>query len=1018
VRRWRARRPSTRLGLALAVVALLLLVAGIATAMYLSIHNWVSSSPRGVQYASDYRLTKVYPAPSPHGAVAWSNFALSANGHDLYAIRSPRWPGSSRILQLVRVTGIDRGVEHHVATTVDLTGIDPRIGGIFVTDVASNGDAFLGIAVNDQPYAKGDGNQLLFVVHPDGSRERFLSSGDLSCAGLTHPDGGWWASLAASAPDRVWIWIQPWGNHRGTQRLVEVTDPNADGRWSDRVLRGISLPRELQSGYWRIAAEHSAGRQSASDLVVVGGNNHVYRVGDRNGDRDLLDPGEVRPLLLERRTAYGGLQIAPVVVTHAGVTRHEIVVSELVAPDRISVITDRGVVRDVARAFRGIQAVLAGPGGQIYVVAEHAVYRLDPLPTGAHVSTSAITAPEPQVVPVPPPLRSGAPRLIFELTGYDRGESLTIGADGTGLRRLIPGTHIRRVCQSADGGVISYWSDAAVPTEGVPFLAKLGSTPVRIPDDAVPRYCGFSSRWIFAGSHRYDVRTGAQHAVPSIVPVQSPDGTKLISLGHLPPRGAQPVGAQTLNVIDLATLERRRLDTQHGSSLFVIQGWWSPSWSPGGSKIAYFTAPPLSRAPWSLVGHRSIVWVRDVATGRALLRLPLRGGRPTLSLSADGTQLLVCIEDRGWQPSCAAGAGYWTDVQQQPGRLLLVDLPSHTAKVVARGRLMFAGWDPSRRRFAYAVGSRLFVRSEQTSARTRHGAEYSVAAPVRLRSAVARLVAGRPLHRSRHRRKHEEPGVRAGAWHPRRRGSDRKGANATTVRPRAVHERPMVAMTIHPLVLASGFAVTATFACSASALLATAIAAPALSHPVFRPVVVVEPRLADAGYTPIVTCGFLASLSSVVVAPSHPATRFVAIDVGREAPRNWTGVRFADEQAAYLAGVAAAFESKSGIVGFVGADDENPAVSAFCAGFTAGARTSCNNIDLQQSYSMSFTALENCRARALTEIRAGADAIFAAAGACGMGALLAARDRRVSGSGLTPNQSGLFAAGAIRVPRR
>ena len=50
--------------IAVAIALLLLLLAGIATATYVGLRQWVGSSPRGVQHVSSYRLTRVFGSPA------------------------------------------------------------------------------------------------------------------------------------------------------------------------------------------------------------------------------------------------------------------------------------------------------------------------------------------------------------------------------------------------------------------------------------------------------------------------------------------------------------------------------------------------------------------------------------------------------------------------------------------------------------------------------------------------------------------------------------------------------------------------------------------------------------------------------------------------------------------------------------------------------------------------------------------------------------------------------------------
>jgi hypothetical protein len=108
-----------RLRPVLVAILLLLLLAGIATATYLGVRTWVSTSPRGVQYTSEYRLTTaVAPAPT-RNEIGCSSFALGPDGRDLYAShirftsRRRRGLARSRLQELLRVDGVDRGTRPH-----------------------------------------------------------------------------------------------------------------------------------------------------------------------------------------------------------------------------------------------------------------------------------------------------------------------------------------------------------------------------------------------------------------------------------------------------------------------------------------------------------------------------------------------------------------------------------------------------------------------------------------------------------------------------------------------------------------------------------------------------------------------------------------------------------------------------------------------------------------------------------------------------------------------------------------
>ena len=161
---------------------------------------------------------------------------------------------------------------------------------------------------------------------------------------------------------------------------------------------------------------------------------------------------------------------------------------------------------------------------------------------------------------------------------------------------------------------------------------------------------------------------------------------------------------------------------------------------------------------------------------------------------------------------------------------------------------------------------------------------------------------------------------------------------------------------------------------------------------------------ARQGYDLVIANGFLMGDSLAAVAKRFPNTSFAIIDFPWVAlkgkPKNARGLIFRENEAGYLAGVAAASVSKSKTVSSVGGQAV-PAVVAFLAGYKAGAKGS----KVLSGYSEDFVDQAKCKEIALNQIQQGSDVVFAAAGGCGLGALQAAKEQGKWGIGVDNDQA-------------
>ncbi len=166
-------------------------------------------------------------------------------------------------------------------------------------------------------------------------------------------------------------------------------------------------------------------------------------------------------------------------------------------------------------------------------------------------------------------------------------------------------------------------------------------------------------------------------------------------------------------------------------------------------------------------------------------------------------------------------------------------------------------------------------------------------------------------------------------------------------------------------------------------------------------------KFAQAGYSPIVVTGFSFADTLTKVAPDFPNIHFVQIDSVVNAP-NVESVVYKSNDASYLAGVLAAKTSKTGKIGFVGGMDI-PLIHAFFCGYKEGFLATNPKGDVFENYTGTTAAAWNdpvgAGELAKADFDKGADIVYAAAGASGLGVLQAAKDAGKLSIGVDSNQN-------------
>ncbi len=151
--------------------------------------------------------------------------------------------------------------------------------------------------------------------------------------------------------------------------------------------------------------------------------------------------------------------------------------------------------------------------------------------------------------------------------------------------------------------------------------------------------------------------------------------------------------------------------------------------------------------------------------------------------------------------------------------------------------------------------------------------------------------------------------------------------------------------------------------------------------------------------------GFEFQEAATRVAKQFPKTVYITTS-GHTLGANLAGMDFAFEEGAYLAGMAAAAASKTGILGCIGGAELPPVRVSFKA-FELGAKSINPKVQILVGYIGNWDDVSAGKEQALAFIARGADVLFQNADAAGLGIIQAARERKVYAIGANSNQNGI-----------
>lgn len=171
-----------------------------------------------------------------------------------------------------------------------------------------------------------------------------------------------------------------------------------------------------------------------------------------------------------------------------------------------------------------------------------------------------------------------------------------------------------------------------------------------------------------------------------------------------------------------------------------------------------------------------------------------------------------------------------------------------------------------------------------------------------------------------------------------------------------------------------------------------------------------EPSLrsfAQRDFDLIIGIGFAQRDAVRKVAAQFAKKHFAIVDAQVDAP-NVKSLLFEEHEGAYLVGAIAAMCSKTGKIGFVGGMDI-PLIRRFSLAYAAGAKYVNPNARVLDNYvgitSEAWNNPPKGKELALSQYESGADIIFAAAGASGLGVFDAAEEKNKLAIGCDSNQN-------------